>query len=735
MAKSKKAFNAVAAPAAKKIPHEIVQHGETRVDPYHWIRGEGDNWQEVLKDPAALAPEIRAHLEAENAYTAGQLKAVEQLTKDIGDEFVSRIIPDEAGLPSKRGDYEYWGEYVTGGDYPVYMRKHKDAAKPEVYFDGNKEGKAHKFFDIGGLSVSPDHKYLAYGIDTVGSESYNIRIRELATGKEFPAVIGKTGGGCVWSADSSTIYYTERDEAHRSKKIKSHKLGTDTAQDKEIYHEADDTYSVGVSKTRSGKYIMINSSASETNEIRFFDAATAEATPADLKLISPRQKGTEYSVSHHGDDFYFLTNRDGATEFKIMTAPVDACAPENWVDYYTAGKDVTVEGLVTLKDHMIRTERVNALQRVVVSDYKGHEFTVDFPDQAYVIGTDTGYEFDTHKMRVSYRSLANPGVTYEVDLNTGKKTVLRERKLPNGHDPSEYVVERLNVTAQDGAQIPVTLVRHKSVKADGTAPLYQYGYGSYGINMDPGFRGSAISIADRGVVYAIAHIRGGADKGQAWYLDGKKLNKKNTFTDFIDVTKALIKKGYGKEGEVVIEGGSAGGMLMGAVVNMEPGLYGAVNAQVAFVDVLNTISDGTLPLTPGEWEEWGDPIRNKEFYDYMKSYSPYDNIQKGVKYPLIIAPAGLTDPRVTYWEMTKWIARLRDEAKGGPFLLKMNMGSGHSGITARYDSAREPADEYAICLQTLIDKGHDLSLRVDYKAKQKPKASVVKKKGGAPKAG
>ena len=527
----------------------------------------------------------------------------------------------------------------------------------------------------------------------------------------------------------------ERDEAHRAKKIKSHKLGTAAKEDKEIYHEPDDTYSVGVSKTMSGKYIMIISTASETSEVRFFDAAAVDATPADLKLISPRQRGLEYSMRHHGDTFYFVTNRDGATEYKIMTAPVDAYTQENWVDYLPANPDVTLEGLTLLKDHMIRVERENALVRVVVADYKGGEFTVDFPDPAYVISVSVGNEFDTDKIRVNYQTLANPGVTYEVDLNTGKKTVLRERKLPNRHDPSEYVVERLNVTAKDGAQIPVTLVRHKSVKADGTAPLYQYGYGSYGITIDPSFTGKAISIADRGVVYAIAHIRGGADKGQSWYLDGKKLSKKNTFNDFIDVTEALIEKGYGKKGEVLMEGRSAGGMLMGTVANMRPDLYGAVIAGVPFVDVINTMSDATLPLTPGEWEEWGDPIRSKEFFEYMKSYSSYDNIQKGATYPLIIAPAGLTDPRVTYWEPAKWIARLRDEAKGGPFLLKMNMGSGHFGTTARYDKAREPAGEYAVVLQTLADKGHDLRLRVDYKAKKKPKLSVVKKKdGGAPKA-
>ena len=728
----KKTFNrsskkpaAVVPPAAKKVPHKITYHGDTRVDNYDWLRD--PNWKEVLKHPEVLDPEIRAHLEAENAYTADQLKASAPLAKKIGDEFVSRLIPNESSLPEKDGDFEYWREFRTGGDYPVYMRKHKDAAKPEIIFDGDKEAKAHKFFDISDVSWSPDHKYIAYAVDTKGSEDYEIRIRELATGKEFSETIGKTGGYCVWSADSKTIYYTERDENYRSRKVKSHKLGTDAAQDREIYHEPDDTYGVGVSKTLSGKYILIESSASETNEIRFFDAA-AEATPASLKLISPRQEGVEYSVRHHGDDFYFRTNKDGATEFKIMTAPVADCTADKWVDYIPARAGVTVEGFTVLKDYMIRVENENALPRVVVSDYKGHEFTVDFPDQAYVVNASAGYEFNTNKMRINYKTLANPGVTYEVDLNTGMKTVLRERKLPNGHDPSEYIVERISITARDGEEVPVTLLRHKSVKADGTAPLYQYGYGSYGSSMPPSFDSEAISIADRGIVYAIAHIRGGADKGQAWWHDGKKLEKNNTFTDFVDVTKALIKKGYGREGEVIMEGRSAGGLLMGAVVNMEPGLYGAVNAGVPFVDALTTILDESLPLTPGEWEEWGDPIKHKTYYDYMKSYSPYDNIKKGVKYPLIIAPAGLTDRRVTYWEPAKWIAKLRDEAKGGPFLLKMSMGSGHFGSTARYDKAREPAAEYAACLHTLVKKGYDLSLRVDYKSKKKPKPSSAPKK-------
>lgn len=705
-----KESKSVKPPKAKKQDYALTQFGETRNDPYHWMRDE--NWQEVLHKPDVLKAEIREYLEAENKYAEDQFKKCEALTKEIGDELAARIVPDDSSVPAKDGNFEYWTEFRKGADYPIYLRRKTGSEDRDIIFNEEEEAKKHEFFDVAQVSHSPDHKYIAYAVDTKGSEYYDVRIRNLETGEEFAETIPLTDGGIIWSEDSQTIFYVEKDNNHRSKNLKMHHLGTDPKTDKTIYHEKNDGYNLGASKTRSGKYIMIHSGDSETNQTSFFDSNDKDPKP---KVIRPFEKGVLYSVYHHDDMFYIQTNKDGATEYKIMSTLVENYADDNWSEYLPHRDDVTIEGLIVLKDYMVRIERENALNRIIVDDYQGNEFELKVAeDAAYDLSAYGGLEYDTHKIRVDYETMADPGRLFEVDLKTGDKKVIKETTLPNGHDPKEYIVERFDITARDGEQIPVTLLRHKSVKPDGTAPLHQYGYGSYGIDAPSGFSRNAISIVDRGAVYAVAHIRGGGDKGEKWHHAGKKKTKMNTFTDFIDVTEALIKRGYGQQGEVSMEGRSAGGMLMGGVVNMRPDLYGSVIAGVAFVDVLSTISDGTLPLTPGEWEEWGNPITDRDYYDLLKSYSPYDNIQKKTKYPMIIAPAGLTDPRVTYWEPAKWIARLRDEAKGGPFLLKMNMGSGHFGSSARYDVVRERADEYAMCIQRWADRGYDMRLRVNY---------------------
>lgn len=719
--------SALKPPKPKKVPYEINQHGETRVDEYHWMRD--DNWQEVLEKPEVLKEEIRKYLEAENEYTADQLKKCEDLTKEIGDELASRVIPDDSSVPAKDGAYEYWIEYRKGANYPMHMRRPTGTDEREIIFDEEKEAKGHEFFDVAQVSHSPDHKYIAYSIDTAASEKYNIRVRNLETGEEFEHSIPDCAGNIIWSEDSKTLFYIDKDDKHRSKNLKMHHLGDDPAGDKVIYHEANDGYNLGASKTRTGKYIMLQSGDSETNQISFFEANDKDPKP---KVIRPYEKDVLYDVYHHGDMFYIMTNKDGALEYKIMTALVDNYSDDNWTEYLPHREDVTIENIIVLKDFMVRIERENALQRIIVDDYQGNEFELKVAeDAAYDLDAYGGYEFDTDKIRVDYDTMADPGVLYEVDLKTGGKKVLKQVKLPNAHDPKEYIVERVEVTARDGEKIPVTLLRHKSTKPDGSAPLHQYGYGSYGSTSPSGFSRNAISIVDRGAVYAVAHIRGSGDKGEKWHRAGKKKTKMNTFTDFIDVTEGLIEMGWGRKGRVSMEGRSAGGMLMGAVVNMRPDLYSSVIAGVPFVDVLSTISDGDLPLTPPEWEEWGNPITDPDYYKLLKSYSPYDNIQKGVKYPLIIAPAGLADYRVTYWEPAKWIARLRDQAKGGPFLLKMNMGSGHFGSSARYDVVRERANEYAVCIKQWEKMGYDVSLRVDYPDKtpadKKRKRNKLKK--------
>lgn len=704
----------ITAPIAKKIPHKITQHGQTRVDNYDWLRDPQN--LEILSHPEKLDSEIRDYMVAQNNYTADQLKSVEKLTAEIGDDLVSRVVPKDSSVPLKDGEWEYWSEYREGGDYPIFKRRKQFSGGEEILFDGDIEVKDYDFFHIGAFQQSPDHKYVAYAVDVQGKEYFEIKIRNIETGEDLPGVVSCAKEEFVWDGASNRIFYVEYDENHMQKKVKSHDINeADTSKDIELYHEDDDGMYMDVGKTQSGEYITITSYDSEMNEMRVFGSCEDDPEPI---LVRAREDGVKYDIHHNGENFYIRTNVDGATEFKVMTAPVENPTFENWTEFLAARNTVTIEDIVTYKDFMVRIERENALPKIVMSDYNGRDIPLNFTDPAYVATVRRGHEFDTRVFHLKYETPVHPGVEYQVIADSGEKHILKEKKLPNGHDPSEYILERISLPADDGAEIPVTLLRHKSVDADGTAPLFQYGYGSYGILSPSGFSTNAIAIADRGIVYAVAHTRGSADKGRAWYEDGKKLNKKNTFTDFINVTEGLIKMGYGKKGEVCMEGRSAGGMLMGTVANMRPDLYGSVIAGVPFLDVVNTISDPSLPLTPPEWNEWGNPIKNKDDYEYMMSYSPYDNVREDVEYPRMILPAGLTDHRVTYWEPTKMIALLQEKAKGGPFCLKMNMGSGHFGSTARLDKARERADEYAFAMKHLLDKGYDLTVRVDYASKK-----------------
>ena len=719
--KKKKGTPKVKPPQFPKGTHQDTRFGDTRIDEYHELRDPKFD----LKKPKKVREDIRKHLDAENAYSEDFLKSCAKLTEQIGDEYVGRIIEDDSSIPAKHGPYEYWFEYEKGGDYPLYKRRHIATDKTAVYFDKEKEAAGHDFYKLAALSHSPDHKYIAYAVDTNGSEYFEIRIRDLETGKDLPAVIPHTSGGVVWSEDSKTIFYTELDDNHRGKFVKMHNLGDKPEQDKTIFEETNITYHMGISKTRSKRYITIYRGDSETNEELFFESNDKDPKPV---VFRPEEKGVKYSIEDHGDKFYIHTNKDGATEYKIMTAPINDFADDKWVEYLAHRDDVTLEDIIMCKDYMVRLERENALQKVIVDDFKGNVRELKIADAAaYELSAGAGYEYDTDKIRAYYDTMANPGSVFEVDLRTGDKKLLKQEQLPNGHDPSQYVIERFEIDARDGEKVPVTILRHKSTKADGSSPLHVYGYGSYGHSIDPGFWSSAVSFADRGAIFAIAHVRGGGFKGENWHFAGKKETKMNTFTDFIDVTEALIEKGWGKTGEVSMAGGSAGGMLMGAVMNARPDLYRTVVAQVPFVDVLNTILDESLPLTPGEWEEWGNPVKSEEFYKLIQSYSPYDNI-KGVEYPMVYVKAGLTDPRVTYWEPAKWVLRLRDIAKGGPFVMKMDMGAGHGGKTARYEKVRERADECAVAVKRWQDLGYDMSLRVKYSTPQTKKKPAPKAK-------
>lgn len=685
--------NDLTPPTAEKRPVEIEQHGITRVDNYAWLRD--DNWQEVLRDPSILKEDIRAYLEAEVDYYEQSTSHLEDLRQTLYAEMRGRTKEDASSVPMRDGPYEYYVKYREGGEYPIYARRTEEGEAEEIYFDGDKERGDSKFFDIGGIDISPDHKLMAYGTDRVGSEYYDLRIRNLETGDEFGETIPSTDGGVVWATDSKSFFYVERDDNQRPKRVKHHVLGTDPADDRLVYEEEDNAMFIGIGDTSSEKYLIVGIGNGVTSEAHF---VPLDDPTADLTLIAPRIKDQLYDVDHRGDHFYIQTNADDAVDFKIVRAPVDNPGRENWEDWLPHRPGTYLSYFVPFKDYIVRVERSNALPRIVIGDYDGNSHEIEFDEGAYSLGVQGWGEFDTEMVRFSYESPSTPEQTFDYNMNTRDRVLRKTQEVPSGHNPELYTVEMIEAEARDGAKIPVMVIRLKDTPLDGSAPLMLYGYGSYGAYIPDGFSTSILSLVDRGVVYALAHIRGGSSKGRQWYLDGKLDKKENTFRDFNDSAYTLIEKGYTSKGNIVAYGGSAGGLLVGAAVNSDPELYGGILGAVPFVDVISTISDDTLPLTPPEWDEWGNPITSAEEYGWIAAYSPYDNIKAGASYPPILATGGLTDYRVTYWEPAKWIARLRDEAEGGPFLLRMNMSAGHGGSAARFERMEERAHLYAFAL-------------------------------------
>lgn len=678
----------------EKRPVETTQHGMTRVDNYAWLRD--DNWQEVLRDPSTLDPDIRAVLDAENEYYAAVTGDLEDLRKKLFEEMRGRIKEDDSSVPAKDGAWLYWAKFREGGEYPVFVRKPLSGGGEQVIYDGDAERGDSKFFSIGSVEHSPDHKLAAIATDRLGSEYYAIAVRNLETGEMLPDVIDSAdGGGAVWTAASDAFFYVERDDNQRPKRVKLHRLGDDPARDRLIYEETDETMFLGLDKSLSGDYVFIISASQITSEVRHVRADAPDAAPV---LIAPKEIGVEYYPDHHGDDFFIMTNADGAVDFKIVTAPVASPGRANWKDWLAHKPGSQMVTFTTYKDYIVRLERENALPRIVISTYDGQERTVSFGEAAYALNLKSGYEYDTTVFRFTYESPSTPEQTFDYDMASDKRTLLKTQEVPSGHDASLYVVERIEAAGEDGAKIPVTILRLKTTPKDGSAPLLLYSYGSYGIATAANFSTNILPLVDRGAVYAIAHIRGGADKGRQWYLDGKLAKKMNTFTDFNAAAEALIRGGYTSAGRIVSYGGSAGGLLVAAAVNLRPDLYGGVIAAVPFIDVINTMSDAGLPLTPPEWEEWGNPIESAEQYRWIAEYSPYENIQH-TDYPPVMATGGLTDYRVTYWEPAKWVARLRDDAAGGPFVLRMNMGAGHGGSAARFERLDERAHLYAFALK------------------------------------
>ncbi|MCP8884294.1 S9 family peptidase [Devosia sp. XJ19-1] len=682
-------------PNAKRIPHSQRHHNVTRDDPYAWLRA--DNWQEVMQKPETLDAEIRAYLEAENDYYEAEFG---QPTADLQDaiyrEIRGRIKEDDSGVPSPDGAWAYNTRMLEGKQYPQIVRTPRNGGAETVLLDCNIEA-GDGYFGFAGASHDPSHKTLAWAADRAGSEYYDIVLRDLETGKDSAEVIKDTAGSYVWSNDSAALYYTEYDDNHRPYRIRRHDLGTDQSADPIIYEEKDPGFFVGVGKTLSDKFIIIDAHDHQTSEVWLIDAEMG----GEPRLVAPRVTDREYEIDERDGVLYIRTNADGAEDYKIVTVAADAPDAANWVDLVPHRDGVLILDVSLLKNHMLRLEREDGLPRIVARDLRtGKEETVNFAEEAYSLGMSTGYEFDTSVFRLSYSSPTTPQQLFDMDLETGARTLLKTQEVPSGHDPADYETRRLFATAADGEQVPVTLLYRKGTQLDGSNPTLLYGYGAYGMSMPAAFSVSVLSLVDRGFVYAIAHIRGGMEKGYRWYKQGRREHKANTFTDFIAAAEMLIAQGYTTKGRIVAHGGSAGGMLMGAIANLQPDLWGGVIAQVPFVDVLNTMLDDTLPLTPPEWPEWGNPITSLDDYNRIAAYAPYEAVTAQA-YPPIFALAGLTDPRVTYWEPAKWVAKLRATKSGdAPLYLKTNMGAGHGGASGRFDRLKETAQCYAFAIKS-----------------------------------
>lgn len=695
----------VVAPVANKIPKRIEQLGRVRVDDYAWMKD--DNWQKVLRDPTLIKPEVKAHLTAENAYVKAMLASTEPLQKAMFEEMKGRIKEDDASVPAPDGPFEYYSRFNIGGQHPIFARRPKGALGgktdgEEILLDADALAKGKAYSQVSAADHSPDHKLFAYAEDAQGSEVHHIYVKDLATGEILKEPVESSTGDFVWSPDSKWLFWTHRDDNGRSDKIYRRPARGGLKDDVLVYDEPDDGFFVSVGTTSSDAFITISAGDHETSETLLIPASDPTAKPV---VVEPRTVGLRYSLEHWDDRLVILTNADGAIDFKLVEAPVATPGRAHWKDFVAHKPGCFITGLSAYKNHLLRVERVNANTRIVITDRATRvEKPIVIDEEAYVLSLEGGYEFDTPVMRYVYQSPTTPKQWFDYDMTTGAKTLRKTQEIPSGHDPAAYVTKRLYAKAPDGAEVPITVLMKKGVALDGKAPLLLYGYGSYGMSMDPSFSIRNFSLVDRGWIWATAHVRGGSEKGYGWFLDGKKFKKKNTFTDFIACAEHLHAAGYGAKGRTVAYGGSAGGMLMGAITNLRPDLWAGIIGAVPFVDVLNTMSDTSLPLTPPEWPEWGNPLEDKEAYDYIASYSPYDNVV-AKPYPAVLATGGLSDPRVTYWEPEKWTAKLREHTTSGdPILLKINMEAGHGGASGRFEFLKEIALDYAFAVWA-IDKG------------------------------
>jgi oligopeptidase B len=671
-----------APPVAKKVPKTTEINGRTMVDNYYWLRDKKN-------------PEVKAYLEAENAYTDAVMKPTEGLQKKLYDEMLSRIKETDIEVPYKEGDYFYYSRTEAGKQYQIHCRKKGSMDAPEeVVLDVNEMAKGQKFMSLGAYNVSDDGNLLAYTTDNTGFRQYTLAVKDLRTGKMLPDHAERVGS-VVWANDNKTIFYTvEDDTTKRQYQVYRHTAGT-SGSDKLAYEEKDEKFDVYAGKTRSKAYILLFSASHTTSEVRYIPAGEPAA---EWKVMQPRKQDMEYYPDHNGDFFYIRVN-DTGRNFRLVKAPVTDPRSQNWQEVVAHRANVMLDDTDFFKNYYVLSERENGLPQIRVTDlHSGESRRIEFPEPAYASYGYTNREYDTSKFRYGYQSFITPRSVFEYDMASGKSTLLKQKEVPGGYDRARYQVEQIYATASDGAKIPISVVHLKGAKLDGKGPLYLTGYGSYGYSIDVGFNSDLFSMIDRGVVAAVAHIRGGGEMGKAWHDDGRMMHKKNTFTDFVASAEYLVAQGYGSKDRLAIEGRSAGGLLMGAVLNMRPDLFHAALVGVPFVDVMNTMLDETLPLTVGEFEEWGNP-KEKPAFDYMMTYSPYDNIE-AKKYPNMLVRTSFNDSQVMYWEPAKYVAKMRAiRTDHNIMILKTNMDpAGHGGASGRYDRLHEKAFDYAYFL-------------------------------------
>lgn len=668
------------APVAKKVAEEMTIHDDTRVDQYYWMNQRDSDG-------------VINHLNEENAYTKEMFSHLEDYQEELFEEIKGRFKQNDMSVPYDYNGYTYQTRYEEGKEYAIYERSPVGTSDTELLLDANVEADKYDFYSVGGLNVSPNNKIMAFGEDTLSRRIYTVKFKDLETGELLEDMIPNTNGSVTWAEDNKTVFYSVKDDALRSYKIFKHKLGTPISEDVEVYHEADETFGTYVYKTKSRKYIVIGCFQSISTEFRVIPA---DQPDAEFKIFQARERDLEYNIDHFGDSWYVITNMD-AQNFRLMRTDLDKTSKENWEEVIAHRSDVLLEGMDIFEDYLVLSERKNGINQLRVMPWEGEEHYIDFKEDAYMAYTSTNPDFNTDKLRLGFTSLTTPNTIFEYDMANQSFKTLKETEVLGGFDKNNYQSERIYVTARDGVKVPVSIVYHKDTKIDGTAPCLLYGYGSYGASMDPYFSATRLSLLDRGFVYALAHIRGGQEMGRQWYEDGKLLNKKNTFNDFVDCGKYLVANKYAAEDNLFAMGGSAGGLLMGAVVNQAPDMWKGIVSAVPFVDVVTTMLDESIPLTTGEYDEWGNP-NDKEYYEYIKSYSPYDNIE-AKDYPAMLVTTGYHDSQVQYFEPAKYVAKLREmKTDNNPLVFHINMDAGHGGQSGRFRRFKETAMEYAFML-------------------------------------